>query len=120
MATTNNRAVALDNKKTNTALHGDISEHSAETSEEPVCHSVIVNRSLDQGSSLTEAPIPPVLHGNISEHSPETSEETICHSVATDSSSNQGSSLTETHILPHPVTENLESNENSSQTTSQK
>ena len=114
LATTNNRAVALDNKKTNTALHGDISEHSAETSEEPVCHSVIVNRSLDQGSSLTEVPIPPVLHGDISEHSPETSEETVCHSVATDSLSNQGSSLTETHILPHPVAENLESNENSS------
>ena len=35
--------------KANTTLPGDISEPSAETSEEPVFHSVIVNRSLDQG-----------------------------------------------------------------------
>ena len=113
--TTNNWTVACVKYKTNTALHGDISEHSAETSEEPVCHSVIVHRSLDQGSSLTETPIPPVLHGDhISEHSAETSEETVCHSVATDSLSNQGSSLTETHILLDPVAGNLESNENSS------
>ena len=121
LATTNDTTVALDNNKTNTALHGDISEHSVETSEEPVWHSVIVNRSLDQGSSLT--PIPPVLHGDISEHSAETSEETVCHSVATYSLLNQWYSLTETHILPHLVAENLESNKffsASVNTTSQK
>ena len=35
--------------KANTTLPGDISEPSAETSEEPVFHSVIINRSLNQG-----------------------------------------------------------------------